>query len=147
MKAASRQRWALSFADLCLLLLGFFVMLQARPNPGHLSSGFRAAFGTRDKGLLERRADALFEPGEAILTRRGGDQIVAFAQDARDEAWIVSSRGTEAGSTRFDGWELAAARTAAVARALQQAGVAQERIAIAIDPKIGGGQTLAITRN
>jgi hypothetical protein len=146
-KTASRQRWALSFADLCLLLLGFLVMLQARPNPGHLSSGFRAAFGTRDKAVLERHAEALFEPGEAILTRGGADQIVAFAQDAGEDRWIVSSRGTERGSARFDGWELAAARTAAVARALQQAGVAQERIGIAIDPAIGGGQTLAISRN
>ena len=34
MKArAGRQRWALSFADLCLLLLGFFVLLQAKRVP------------------------------------------------------------------------------------------------------------------
>jgi hypothetical protein len=145
--AGSRQRWALSFADLCLLLLGFLVMLQARPDPGRLSTGFRAAFGTRDRAVLEARATALFQPGEAILTRHGADRIVAAAQDAGDGAWIVSSRGTERGSARFDGWELAAARTAAVARALEKAGVAQERIAIAIDPATGGGQTLVLSRS
>jgi hypothetical protein len=146
-RAAGRQRWALSFADLCLLLLGFFVMLQARPEPRHLSSGFRQAFGDRSPAVLERRATSMFQPGEAILTSAGADQVTTFARGGGGERWTVSSRGTDPGSARFDGWELAAARTAAVARALQQAGVAQERIAIAIDPATGGGQTLAISRD
>ena len=30
MSAVRTPRWALSFADLCLLLLGFFVLLQAQ---------------------------------------------------------------------------------------------------------------------
>ena len=148
MKArAGRQRWALSFADLALLLLGFFVLLQARPDANHLSAGLRAAFGARADAALEAKANAWFEPGEAVLTPEGHRVIGDFARNGGKSALIVSSRGTEPNAVRFDGWELAAARTAAVARALSQAGVAQEQIAVAIDPATGGGQTIQITRN
>ena len=121
---AGRQRWALSFADLCLLLLGFFVFLQAKPD-----------------------ANAWFEPGEAVLTPQGHKILGDFARSAGDMGLIVSSRGTEPKAARFDGWELAAARTAAVARELSKAGLAQDKVAIAIDPATGGGQVIQITRN
>ncbi|WP_294389970.1 flagellar motor protein MotB [uncultured Sphingomonas sp.] len=145
MKTAARQRWALSFADLCLLLLGFFVMLQANPDPARLSAGFRTAFGVRDNVAFQDRAPALFEPGEAILRPQARDRITSFVQDHPGGALIVSSKGTDPAAARFDGWELAAARTAAMARALQQSGIPQDRIAIAIDPATGGGQTIQIS--
>lgn len=142
-----RQRWALSFADLALLLLGFFVLLQAKPDANHLSAGLRAAFGSRANAGLEQPARTLFEPGEAVLTPQGHKILQDFAVGVGDGALIVSSRGTEPDAARFDGWELAAARTAAVARDLTRYGVAQGRIAVAIDPGTGGGQTIWITRN
>jgi flagellar motor protein MotB len=145
--SAGRERWALSFADLALLLLGFFVLLQARPDANHLSAGLRAAFGARPDAALEAHANSWFEPGEAVLTAQGHKALQDFARTAANGRLIVSSHGTEAGTARFDGWELAAARTAAVARELGKAGVAQDRIAVAIDPATGGGQTLQITRN
>jgi len=144
---AGRQRWALSFADLCLLLLGFFVLLQAKPEANHLSAGLRAAFGARADAAIQQDANAWFEPGEAVLTPQGHKILTDFSRNAGDTGLIVSSRGTEPKAARFDGWELAAARTAAVARALTKAGVAQDRIAIAIDPATGGGQVIQITRN
>ena len=144
---ASRQRWALSFADLCLLLLGFFVLLQAKPDANHLSAGLRAAFGARAHATIAQRASDWFEPGEAVLTPQAYKIIGNFAHDAGHTALIVSSRGTEPDAARFDGWELAAARTAAVARALSKAGVAQDKVAVAIDPATGGGQMIQITRN
>jgi len=144
---AGRQRWALSFADLCLLLLGFFVLLQAKPDANHLSAGLRAAFGARADAALQEKANAWFEPGEAVLTAQGHKIIDDFAQAAGHGGLIVSSRGTEAKAARFDGWELAAARTAAVARELSKAGIAQEKVAVAIDPATGGGQVIQITRN
>ena len=148
MKArAARQRWALSFADLCLLLLGFFVLLQAKPDANNLSAGLRAAFGARAAASLEGKATAWFEPGEAVLSPEGRKTLVAFAMNAGHGPLIVSSRGTEPNATRFDSWELAAARTAAVARTLSAAGVAQDQVAVAIDPAIGGGQRIQITRN
>lgn len=145
--APSRQRWALSFADLALLLLGFFVLLQAKPDSSHLSAGLRAAFGARAEAALEQPADALFERGEAVLTPQGHKIIQDFARKAGSSGLIVGSRGTEPEAARFDGWELAAARTAAVAREISKTGVAQNRIAVAIDPATGGGQILQITRN
>jgi len=144
---AGRQRWALSFADLCLLLLGFFVLLQAKPDANHLSAGLRAAFGARADAALEANAPAWFEPGEAVLTAPGRKILDDFARQIGGGALIVSSRGTEPNAARFDGWELAAARTAAVARELSKAGVAQDKLAIAIDPATGGGQVIQITRN
>jgi flagellar motor protein MotB len=144
---AGRQRWALSFADLCLLLLGFFVLLQAKPDSSHLSAGLRAAFGARAQAALEDKANAWFEPGEAVLTPQGHKILDDFARSARDGGLIVSSRGTEPNAARFDGWELAAARTAAVARELGKAGIAQDKLAVAIDPATGGGQVIQITRN
>jgi flagellar motor protein MotB len=145
-KAAPRQRWALSFADLCLLLLGFFVMLQARPEASALAAGFRQAFGMRERAVIERRAAALFQPGEALLTPRGRALLDRFVAEVGDDAVIVASRGTEPATARFDGWELAAARAAAVARAIEQAGVPQRRITLAVDPSTGGGQVIHISR-
>lgn len=142
-----RQRWALSFADLCLLLLGFFVLLQAKPNANHLSAGLRAAFGTRANAALEENANAWFEPGEAVLTPQAHKILDDFARTAGGGGLIVSSRGTEPKTARFDGWELAAARTAAVARALSKGGLAEDKVAVAIDPATGGGQVIQITRN
>jgi flagellar motor protein MotB len=142
-----RQRWALSFADLCLLLLGFFVLLQAKPNANHLSAGLRAAFGTRANAALEENANAWFEPGEAVLTPQAHKILDDFARTTGGGGLIVSSRGTEPKTARFDGWELAAARTAAVARALSKGGLAEDKVAVAIDPATGGGQVIQITRN
>lgn len=148
MKSAPRsQRWALSFADLALLLLGFFVMLQARPDPSHLAAGMRAAFGDRPDAVLKQTANLWFESGEAVLTPQAQTIIQDFAHKAGPGSVIVSSRGTEPAAARFDGWELAAARTAAVARALTQAGLPQDKVAIAIDPATGGGQVIQINRN
>lgn len=149
MRAATgrRQRWALSFADLALLLLGFFVLLQAKPDGNHLSAGLRAAFGARANAAIEQPALAWFEPGEAVLRPQARATLRDFAHSAGKAGLIVSSRGTEADAARFDGWELAAARTAAVARALADAGIPQERIAVMIDPATGGGQRIQITPN
>lgn len=145
--SAGRQRWALSFADLALLLLGFFVLLQAKPDANHLSAGLRAAFGARAGAAFQQPARSLFEQGEAVLTDPARKALRMFARQAGTGGLIVSSRGTEADAARFDGWELAAARTAAVARELAAAGLKADRIAVAIDPATGGGQTIRITPN
>lgn len=143
-RGAGNARWALSFADLCLLLLGFFVLLQARPDRQALAQGLRSAFGTPAPASVTWPAERLFEPGEALLTADARARIAAFARRAGGGAITIASRGTERGAARFDGWELAAARTAAVARALGAAGVGEARIRLAIDPATGGGQTIRL---
>ncbi len=138
-----RARWALSFADLCLLLLGFMIVLVARPDGMALTGGIRAALG--DNGSrAEQPAAALFDGGEAILNARGRRFVADFAASAGASAIRLTSHGTDARSNRFDSWELSAARLAAVARALQAAHVPADRVTLSIDGSGGGGQRIGL---
>ena len=135
MTALRRNRWAVSFADLCLLLLGFFVLLHAsRQGAGaavsHLSEYFR---GQPSEGqTVSLAASALFEPSEAMLTPKGTVQLQGIGKEAIENKKIVvvTSVGEDRAGRRFDRWELGAARLAAVARALHQAGLEEGRIVI-----------------
>jgi flagellar motor protein MotB len=126
-------RWSISFADLALLLLCFFVLLQAGDRQ-QVAAGARAAFGDVPiRGpLLDETAARLFEPGEARLTVAARLRILDLARSAGASPLTVHSNGRDAAASRFDAWELAAARTAALARALKEAGVPEERITILV---------------
>lgn len=141
MKVASRQRWALSFADICLLMLGFFVILQARQvDHGKLAGGLRDAFhGVGPAPGRTEPAASLFYPGEALLRPDGRARLVALSSHAmRDHHAIrLESRGSDPAGSRLDRWELAAARTAAVARALAESGLDPAAIHVSI-PELGG---------
>lgn len=132
MRPVSVPRWTVSFADLVLLLLAFFVLLQA--NGGRVvAAAARAAFSDApiDAPLLAAPAASLFEPGEARLTSRARAELSRLAAAAPERGTVVvTSEGRNADAHRFDGWELAAARTAALARALAEGGVAEQRIVI-----------------
>lgn len=121
--AARRNRWAVSFADLLLLLLGFFVLLQASGNrSAAMISGVGQQFGARPmRQSVELRAVELFAPGEAMLTPAGRARIAAAAKGLRSIE--VTSHGTDRAQRRFDDWDLAAARLGAVARALKADGI------------------------
>jgi flagellar motor protein MotB len=129
-----RARWATSFADLALLLLGFFVLLQASGSrSAQVISGVSAQFGARPFGPSRSfAATGLFVPGEAMLTPQGKARIAALAAGfIRSGALVeVASAGQDGGTARFDAWDLAAARLGAVARALRAAGVAEDRLRI-----------------
>ena len=139
----ARARWALSFADLCLLLLGFMIILVARPDAAALSGGLRSAMGTLGT-RAEQPASALFDGGEAILNPNGRRFVSDFARSALTGQIRLTSHGTDAQSARFDGWELSAARLASVARALQAAHVPADRIALSMDGASGGGQKIGL---
>ena len=129
--SARRNRWAVSFADLLLLLLGFFVLLQAG---GHrrdaMLAEVRQQFGGRQmKPAVELRADSLFQPGEALLTESGRARL-ALAVRGMEGRVEVHSLGTDPAHQRFDQWDLAAARLGAVARALEAQGFARETLVI-----------------
>jgi hypothetical protein len=125
MTSARTPRWALSFADLCLVLLGFFILLHAQSGDRtRLAQGLRSAFGDTGDVSVRRHelaAAALFQPGEAVLTKAGERRILLLARS-----------GSDAGGQRFDRWELAAARVAAIARAVKAAGVPEPGIEVAI---------------
>lgn len=144
MKAQVSQRWVLSFADLSLLLLAFFVMLQAQTaDRMKLTASLRGAFGGQGQGgsggamtVQGFAAGQMFEAGEAILRPAARQRLQAIGADA---AWtgarvIVASQGRDGQSARLDAWELSAARTTAVARAIRTGGVADAMIEISIPP-------------
>jgi flagellar motor protein MotB len=126
-------RWAVSFADLALLLLAFFVMLQAG-NARQVAAGARAAFSSEAPAgqLIDAPASELFEPGEARLLphARARLQGVGRTAAAAKRSLLVQSRGLDGSAKRFDAWELSAARSAALARALEEGGLRENRIEI-----------------
>jgi len=152
---ARAPRWALSFADLSLVLLAFFVLLQSQRNdPAGLAAGVRKAFGNGSHAIVTQRllpAAPLFEEGEAVLKPEARAEFVAIGRQALAQRDMVrvASLGVDASSARFDGWELAAARVAAVARAIASAGLDQRRIEIAIpttaQTEAGHGQRVSVT--
>ena len=140
-------RWAVSFADLVLLLLGCFVLLHAmeaqRPTAAIAASAPRASAPERSFNAAD-----VFQAGEALLTSEAREALRAEgARLARHRVQILSS-GTGGEGGRLDRFELAAARTAAIARALREGGLAEGDIAIAMGDagRPGAGQTIAVAR-
>jgi len=133
MKARAFPRWALSLADIMMLLLGFFVLLQAAKS-SDVTAGARAAFSAepQQRALLATEAAALFESGEARLRPAARQHIARIGAAAAGEkrGLVVESHGRDPGARRFDAWELSAARAAALARALSEAGLAEDRVQV-----------------
>ncbi|MCW2390494.1 flagellar motor protein MotB [Sphingobium sp. B1D7B] len=150
----SRARWALSFADLCLLLLAFFALLQSNQTTRETAlAGIGSYFGAfeapRQANLV---AQELFEPGEALLNPAGRAALLKATEPIVHENKVVriQSIGLDSGDHRFDAWDLAAARLGAVARTLVAAGVPEKRLRIAglaerPDASAPGKQTIRIT--
>jgi len=132
---AGRARWALSFADLSLLLLGFFVLLQAnQATRDQALAGLNTYFAGLQAPLqADLPADGLFAPGEALLSAEGHARLEAAARPFAGGKSVVriQSLGLAQGEHRFDAWDLSAARLGAVARALVASGIAPDRIRIA----------------
>ncbi len=146
-----RNRWAISFADLLLLLLAFFVLLQASGSrrDAMLAQVSRQFGGRPMADGVEIRAADLFLPGEALLSARGEAQIAALARRfANAPAVEIRSHGADARHERFDEWDLAAARLGAVARALQARGLVRDRLLIRgldqADGQAGQGQWIRV---
>lgn len=152
-KRAGNPRWLTSFADLCLLLLGFFVILHAQGGDTRgVANGLREAFGEAAASPMSRAdydARTLFQPGEAVLLPAREAELVVLGRRAGQQRIRVASSGRDSSARRFDAWELAAARVAAVARALKQGGADESRIEISIPTMAGAdtgkGQKIAIT--
>lgn len=157
MKREISQRWVLSFADLALLLLAFFVMMQAQSGDRlKLAAGMRDAFGGSGEGGTEGAlihgliAAKAFEADEAILRPAEADRLraIGVAAAAAKQRVIVASQGRDVQTARLDAWELSAARTTAVARAIRMGGVADAMIEISIPPMRGSdparGQRISV---
>lgn len=149
---ARRNRWAVSFADLLLLLLGFFILLQANGQKRDaMLAQVRQQFGGRAVAKdMELRAAVLFLPDEALLSDQGRAAISRVAAGLRSgKGGIdISSLGTDPARLRFDPWDLAAARLGAVSRELKAQGLADDRLRIRgldqLDGDTGKGQVIRI---
>ncbi len=135
--APTRPIWLITLADLALLLVGFFVLLQASQqlDRAALARGLRAGFGVRDVGApsaiptpepMAVSAGAMrgFEPGSAALPI-APDALIGWARDAaRDDRVLLRVAGAVDGSpgdvdpVTGSGAVLAADRARAVASAL-----------------------------
>ena len=134
-------RWAMSFADLGLLLLGCFVLLHAmesaRPKAAADAPRAESAPGQA------YAAAALFQPGEAVLRPEARIRLQAEGGRLAARRVAIVSRGGGESVGRLDRFELSAARAAAFARALQQGGLPAN--AIAITTSADGGEAQVIT--
>lgn len=149
---ARRNRWAVSFADLLLLLLGFFILLQASGQKRDaMLAQVRQQFGGRAVAKdMELRAAELFLPDEALLSDRGRAALARVGAGLRRGTGRIdiSSLGTDPARRRFDPWDLAAARLGAVARELKAQGLGDDRLRIRgldqMDGGTGKGQVIRI---
>lgn len=136
-------RWAVSFADLFLLLLGCFVLLHAmeaaRPRAGTDAGAGRGADGYR--------AADLFQPGEAVLKPAARTLLQAEGRRLAGHQVRIVSAGTAEAGGRLDRFELSAARAAAIGRALQEGGVRDRDVAIAMAESADSpaGQRIAVS--
>jgi flagellar motor protein MotB len=87
------------------------------------------------------RAADLFQPGEALLRPEARALLQSEGRRLAGRAVSIVSTGTAEAGGRLDRFELSAARAAAVGRALQQGGVRERDVAIAMadggEPGIG----------
>jgi hypothetical protein len=140
-EAPARRPWLITLADLSLLLVGFFVFVQAnrQVGPGELAAAIRASFGARETPQampVDVAAVAGFAPGAATPADTAG--AIAWSRDAtRDPRTRLRIVGEVDGSAADvdpvtgSGPILAADRARAVAAALVRAGaVAPGRLAI-----------------
>ncbi|HEU4968695.1 flagellar motor protein MotB [Sphingomonas sp.] len=137
----SRPLWLITLADLSLLLVGFFVFLQAtshkpRPEQEAIQAGIRQAFGGIGPMPLAVEANAMtgFAPGSALLPRDGA-AIAAWARDALSDPrtrLIVTGYADGSPEDRAEGSAMALAgmRAEAAAAALGNS-VPRQRVRLA----------------
>lgn len=102
---ASRPLWLVTLADLALLLVGFFVLMQASERPRAVTDALRQSFGgtaapPAPPTPLPVMAAGLFDfaPGSAAL-RESPAAVVAWARDGvRDPRVALTVTGSTDGS-------------------------------------------------
>jgi flagellar motor protein MotB len=142
-------RWAVSFADLVLLLLGCFVMLHAMEASRPKAAAAAPVAARAPVPPVRTLAVAqLFQPGEALLRPDARETLRAEGGRLAGQPVRILSSGTGEEGGRLDRFELAAARVAAIGRALREGGLAEGDIAIVMAEAgtPGAGQTVAISR-
>lgn len=150
--APARSVWLITLADLALLLIGFFVLLQAHRevDRARLFAGLRNGFGVEAPAPIDPMAVARarvdgYAPGGADADLSAA---IAWARDAaRDKRTVITITGSTAPTGDVDPANgsaaiLAADRARAVAAALvAQGAVSPDRLTLRVAP----GQRRAVT--
>lgn len=153
---APSRAWLVTLADLALLLVGFFVLLQAHQAPParEIVRGIAAGLGAEAPALpVAAEQVAGFAPGGAVLAPGATDALLAWARDvSRDPRVALRVTGAADGSAADrdpatgSAALLAADRARAVAAALAAAGIAADRLSIATAaPAQGRGRHVIVT--
>ena len=153
--APARSVWLITLADLALLLIGFFVLLQAHRevDRSRLLAGLRSGFGTEAPAPVDPMAVARarvdgYAPGSAAADLSA---TIAWARDAaRDKRTVITITGSSAPDGDIDPRTgsaaiLAADRARAVAAALvAQGAVSPDRLILRVAPGHRRAVTLSV---
>ncbi len=157
--APARPVWLITLADLALLLVGFFVFLQASQSLDRaaLARGIREGFGAptdaTSPAAMPVSAASLgaFAPGSAALPR-AADDVIAWARDAVRDPRVTltitgSTDGTAADVDAATGSAalLAADRARAVAAALARARIVPPNRIIITTATLPGSRRVLVT--
>ena len=136
----ARPVWLITLADLALLLVGFFVLLQANQgmNPGELARGIATGFGAEPPAAMPVASHGIagFATGAATLPHDAGALIEWARGELRDPRVRLTVTGAADGSARDvdpatrSATVLAADRARAVAAALVRGGVPDTRLTL-----------------
>lgn len=129
-----QRRWALSLADLALLI-ACILLLSVRT--GHGIAPQTSAIARPQTIAISR----LFAPGEAVLQSGAADDLRRIIGLQRRVTVRVAMDASA--SARLDAWELAAARTAAIARALRASPTGQH-LTLRLDAPIPNGAVVRL---
>jgi len=142
----SRPIWLMTLADLALLLVGFFVFLQAiarqdAATQAAINASIRDAFGgdgalAEPELAVDANIVAGFAPGSAALPGTLDaliDWTINGARDARTRVLVTGYADGSAADVDGSGsaLALASARAAAVASAIEAAGIPANRLRVA----------------
>ena len=134
--APSRPLWLVTLADLALLLVGFFVLLQVRGEG--VAQALHARFAAEDTAIpVAAERGAGFAPGSAVATSDLARLRGWAAEQFRDPRVVLTVTGTVDGSaadvdpTTRSGEILAADRARLVAAAIAPLSPARVRVATA----------------
>lgn len=153
--APARSVWLITLADLALLLIGFFVLLQAHreADRAQLFAGLRNGFGVEAPSPVDPMAVARarvdgYAPGSADADLA---TAIAWARDAaRDKRTVITITGSTAPTGDVESATgsaaiLAADRARAVAAALvAQGAVSPDRLILRVTPGTSRSVTLSV---
>lgn len=149
----ARPLWLVTLADLALLLVGFFVLLQANQtlSPRNLARGIAEGFGAEPPPAampVAAHGIAGFAPGGAVLPQSPAALVGWARAELRDPRVRLTVTGATDGSAADvdpasrSATVLAADRARAVAAALVAGGVPDRRLLLSTTPARG---TRAVT--